>query len=107
MTDRIIVYSTCSSQEEAKKLATHLVEARLAACVNVVPGVNSFYWWQGQVAEEAEILLLIKTSRELFGRLRAEWESLHSYEIPELVAVPIVEGAANYLDWMERELTPK
>jgi periplasmic divalent cation tolerance protein len=107
MTDKIIVYSTCSSPEEAKKLARHLVEARLAACVNVVSGVDSFYWWQGQVAEEAEILLLIKTSRELFGRLRAEWESLHSYEIPELVAVPIVEGAANYLDWMERELTPK
>lgn len=107
MTDKIIVYSTCSSLEEAKKLAAHLVESRLAACVNVVRGVDSFYWWQGKVAQEGEILLLIKTSRELFQRLRAEWEALHSYEIPELVAVPIVEGAANYLDWMERELTPK
>ena len=107
MTDKIIVYSTCSSPEEAKKLALNLVEKRLAACVNVVCGVDSFYWWQGKVEQEGEILLVIKTKRELFYRLRAQWEKLHSYDIPELVAVPIVEGAPNYLDWMERELTPK
>ena len=107
MTDKIIVYSTCSSPEEAKKLATHLVEHRLAACVSVVSGVASFYWWKGKVEQEAEIQLVIKTRRELFERLRTEWETLHSYEIPELIAVPIVEGAPNYLDWMERELTPQ
>lgn len=107
MTDKIIVYSTCSNPDEAKKLATHLVEQRLAACVNVVPGVGSFYWWKGKVEQGTEIQLVIKTRRELFERLRTEWETLHSYEIPELVAVPIVEGASNYLDWMERELAPK
>jgi periplasmic divalent cation tolerance protein len=106
MTDKIVVYSTCSSREEAKKLATHLVEQRLAACVNVFRGVDSFFRWKGKVEQEAEVLLLIKTSRGLFDRLRAEWERLHSYEVPELIAVPIVAGAPNYLNWLEGELGP-
>ncbi|MBI3696039.1 MAG: divalent-cation tolerance protein CutA [Acidobacteria bacterium] len=104
MTDKIIVFSTCAGVKEAKKLAGHLVEQRLAACVNVVKGMESYYRWKGKVAREPEVLLIIKTSRELFSRLRAEWERLHSYEIPELIAVPIVEGAASYMDWLEREL---
>jgi periplasmic divalent cation tolerance protein len=107
MTDKIVIYSTCSDADEAKRLATHLVEQRLAACVNVVRGVDSYYWWRGKVEQSAEVLLLIKTSRELFERLRLEWERLHSYEIPELVAVPIVEGAPDYLSWLEAELAPR
>lgn len=107
MTDKIVVYSTCSSAEEAKKLAAHLIEQRLAACVNVFAAVDSFYRWQGQIRQEAEYLLIIKTSRELFDRVRAEWERLHTYEVPELIAVPIVEGAPNYLNWMEAELGQK
>ena len=106
MTNKILVYSTCSGAEEAKQLARHLIEQRLAACVNVFPGVDSFYRWQGKVEEEAEIVLLIKTSRDLFDRLRAELERLHSYDLPELIAVPIVDGAPNYLNWMEGELQP-
>ncbi len=104
MTDKIVVYSTCGSAEEAKKLARHLVENRLAACVNVFPRVESCYRWKGEVQEEAEVLLLIKSSRGLFDRLRKEWERIHSYEVPELIAVPIVDGAQPYLNWMEREL---
>ena len=107
MTDKIIVFSTCAGVKEAKKLAGHLVEQRLAACVNVVKGVESYYRWKGKVTHEPEVLLIIKTSRELFQGLRAEWERLHSYEIPELIAVPIVEGAATYMDWLERELAPQ
>ncbi|HZS49771.1 MAG TPA: divalent-cation tolerance protein CutA [Bryobacterales bacterium] len=107
MTDKIVVYSTCSGAEEAKQLASHLIEQRLAACVNVCRGVDSYYRWQGKVQQEAEVLLVIKTSRELFDRLRTEWERLHSYEIPELVAVPIVACAPDYLNWMESEIGPE
>lgn len=106
MTDKIIVYSTCSGVEEARKLAGHLIEQRLAACVNVLPGVDSFYRWKGKVEQDSEVLLMIKTSRELFDRLRLEWQRLHTYEIPELIAVPIVAGAPDYLTWMEREISP-
>jgi len=107
MTDKIVVYSTCSSAEDAKKLATHLVEERLAACVNVVRGIDSYYRWKGKVEQEAEALLIIKTSRDLFERLRVEWEKIHTYEIPELIAVPVVQGAPNYLNWMDTELAVK
>jgi periplasmic divalent cation tolerance protein len=104
MTDKIVVFSTCSSGEEAKKLARLLIDQRLAACVNVIRAVDSFYRWQGKIQEDVEYLLVIKTSRELLDRLRAEWEKIHSYEIPELIALPIVDGAPNYLNWMEGEL---
>ncbi|HYM11233.1 MAG TPA: divalent-cation tolerance protein CutA [Bryobacterales bacterium] len=107
MTDKIIVYSTCSSAEEARKLAAHLVEQRLAACVHVFRGVDSFYRWKGKVEQAPEVLLVIKTSRELFDRVRAEMERLHTYEVPELIAVPIVAGAPNYLNWLEAELKPQ
>ncbi len=107
MTDKIVVFSTCGKAEEAGRLARHLVEQRLAACVNVCPQVESYYRWQGKVEHETELLLIIKTSRELLDRLKAEWERLHSYEVPELIALPIVDGAANYLNWMEAELGPQ
>ena len=104
MTDKIIVYSTCSDAKEAQELAVKLVEQRLAGCVNVLPAVGSFYRWKGKVEQDTEILLIIKTSRELLERVRAEWERSHSYEMPELIAVPIVDGAPNYLNWLDTEL---
>jgi periplasmic divalent cation tolerance protein len=105
MTDKIVVLSTCPSAEEAEKIARTLVEKRLAACVNVVPGARSFYRWKGALEEAGEWLLLIKSRRELFPRLRAELESLHSYEVPEAVALPIVDGSPAYLSWLEAELS--
>ena len=104
MTDKIVVFSTCSTGEEAKRLARHLIDERLAACVNVIRAVDSYYRWQGKIEEDVEYLLVIKTSRELFDRLRAEWEKIHSFEIPELIALPIVDGAPSYLHWMDGEL---
>jgi len=104
MTDKIVVFSTCSTADEAGKLARHLVDQRLAACVNVIRTVDSYYRWKGEVQQDEEFLLVIKTSRELFGRLRAEWDKQHSYQIPELIALPIIDGAPNYLNWMEGEL---
>lgn len=104
MTDKIVVLSTCASEEEAARIARELVGARLAACVNVLPGVRSVYWWQGAVEDSAECLLVIKSSRAHFERLRAALESAHSYEVPEIVALPVVDGSAKYLDWLQSNL---
>jgi periplasmic divalent cation tolerance protein len=104
MTDKIVVLSTCASPEEAGQIARALVEKRLAACVNTLPGVRSIYRWQGAVEDEAEILLVIKSSRGLFNQLRIELERMHSYEVPEVIAIPVVECSERYLAWMDREL---
>ena len=104
MTDKIVILCTCASDEEAERLARSLLEARLAACVNVVPGVRSFYRWQGVVEDASERLLIIKTSRSLFSPVRSAIEKAHSYEIPEIIALPVVDGAANYLRWLDENL---
>ena len=104
MTDKIVVLSTCESAEEASKLARHLVEARLAACVNILPGARSVYRWQGEIADAAECLLVIKSRRDLFPRLREAIAGMHSYEVPEVVALPVVDGSESYLAWLDREV---
>lgn len=106
MTDKIVVFNTCASAEEAERIARRLVDERLAACVNVVAPIRSFYRWKGAVEDASEWLLIIKTSRALFGSLRAALEPLHSYELPEVIAIPVVEGAPDYLAWIDRELQP-
>ena len=106
MTDKIVVFSTCATAEEAQRIARNLVEARLAACVNVMPGVRSFYRWKGAVDEADECLLVIKSSRSLFDRLRLELEKAHTYEVPEAVAVAIVAGAPNFLAWLDQAVDP-
>lgn len=107
MTDKIVIFSTCSSAEEAKLISRRLVEARLAACVTAVPGAQSTYHWKGAVEESEEWLLVIKSSRELFAQLKAQLQKMHSYEVPEVIAVPIVDGSESYLTWMDRELAVK
>src|SRR5580658_2855882 len=107
MTDKIVVLSACDSEEQATLLARHLVELRLAACVNIVPGVRSFYRWKGAIEDTAEWILVIKSRRDLFSSIRAELAKMHSYEVPELLALPVVEGSENYLAWMDRELVPE
>ena len=104
MTDKIVVFSACSTLEEARQIARKLIEGHLAACVNVMPGVRSFYRWKGMIEEGEECLLMIKSSRDLLDRLRIELEKAHTYEIPEVVAVPIVAGSPNYLNWLDQEL---
>jgi len=106
MTDKIVVLSTCDSQEEAAQVAQSLVEKRLAACVNIIPGARSIYRWKDAIEDSAEWLLVIKSRRGLFPLLRAEIARLHTYEVPEVIALPVVEGAENYLAWLERELGP-
>src|SRR5690349_6908921 len=100
MTDKIVILSTCSTEEEAERLARGLLDARLAACVNVVPRVRSFYRWKGQVEDAAECLLVIKSSRPMFDALRSALVEAHSYEVPEVVALPILDGAPEYLQWL-------
>lgn len=104
MTDKIVVFNTCASAEESERLARTLIDGRLAACVTVISPVRSFYRWNGAVTDASEWLLVIKTSRALFDRLRAALESAHSYELPEILALPIVEGSTNYLSWLDSEL---
>jgi periplasmic divalent cation tolerance protein len=104
MTDKIVVLSTASTAAEAETIARRLVDDRLAACVNVVTGVKSFYRWKGKIEKSPEWLLVIKSSRGRFEELRAALEKLHSYDVPEVIALPVVEGTKNYLHWMEGEL---
>ncbi len=104
MTNKIVVLSTASSAGEAEKIARKLVEERLAACVNLVPGMRSFYRWKGTVEDSPECLLIIKSSRDRFEALGTALEKMHSYEVPEVIALPVVDGARNYLNWMDGEL---
>ena len=104
MTDKIVVLSTCATREEAEKLARVLLDQRLAACVNVIPGMRSYYRWKGAVESAEECLLVIKSSRELFASIGAVLEKEHSYEVPELLALPVLEGATNYLNWLVANL---
>ena len=104
MTDKIVVLSTCDSEEQAARLARHLVEQRLAACVNILPGARSVYRWKEQIEDAAEWLLVIKSRRDLFSPIRTELGKMHTYEVPELLALPVVEGSESYLAWLDREL---
>src|SRR5579864_9200004 len=102
MTDKIVVLVTCRSQSEAKKIARAVVEARLAACANVLGApVQSIYRWKGKVERAKEVLVLLKTARKRFSALEREIRRMHSYETPEIIAVPIVAGSAAYLRWIE------
>ncbi|MGQ9916324.1 MAG: divalent-cation tolerance protein CutA [Bryobacteraceae bacterium] len=104
MTDKIVVSTTCGSAAEAQRLARLLVEERLAACVQVLPSVQSVYRWRGAVEESGEWLLLIKSRRGLFDEIRRRIRSEHSYELPEILATAIVDGEPDYLAWIDSGL---
>jgi periplasmic divalent cation tolerance protein len=100
MTDKIVVLTTAGSLEEARGIARTLVERQLAACVNVIPQVESIYRWKGEVETATEHVLIIKTTAEAFSRLRDALAEVHSYEVPECVALAVEEGGASYLNWI-------
>jgi periplasmic divalent cation tolerance protein len=104
MTDKRIVLSTAGSEEEARIIAHHLVEHQLAACVNIVPQIESIYRWRGKMESSQEWLLLIKTTAEKFPAVRDAICELHSYELPECISVSIEDGSTEYLDWLSDSL---
>jgi len=104
--DYCVVLVTVSSEAEAQTIARMLVEERLAACVNIMPGLTSIYRWEGQVCEDRELLLLIKTRAEKVAALRDRIVHAHSYALPEVIALPIIDGSAPYLAWLDSCLTP-
>jgi periplasmic divalent cation tolerance protein len=104
VTDKIVVLTTCESEEQARTLARHLVEHRLAACVNILPGARSVYRWKDKIEDTPEFVLIVKSRRDVFAKLREAIAHLHSYEIPEVIALPVVDGSEAYLGWLDREL---
>ena len=102
----LLCLSTCPDPETAARIARALVEERLAACVNRLTGMDSTYRWQGNILDEREVLLVIKTTRERFGALRQRLVELHPYEVPELVALEIRDGHSPYLDWIAAQTEP-
>jgi periplasmic divalent cation tolerance protein len=105
MTNARIVLTTAGSQEEARKLAHALVERRLAACVNIVPQVESIYRWQGKIETAEEWLLLIKTQADLFDRVRNALKELHSYDLPECMMLEVAAGSPEYLGWIAENVS--
>lgn len=99
------VYITCKDRAEAIMLGKRLVEARLAACANVIDGMHSLYWWEGEVVEDQETILILKSRSELIQALTSMVQDLHSYDLPCVIALPIAEGSQPYLQWIQQETT--
>ncbi len=102
--DYIIVFITSGSVKEAEKIADTLVKRALAACVSIIPEVKSVFSWKGKVENEKEVLLVVKSKRAVFSELVKQVKAVHKYEVPEIIALPIVEGSRDYLDWMDSEI---
>jgi len=99
----IVVFITAASQEEARRIADILVNSRKAVCVNVVPQVHSRFWWKGKIDSADEALLIVKTKASLLDELIALVKGNHSYEVPEIIALPIIGGSKDYLNWLDEE----
>jgi periplasmic divalent cation tolerance protein len=102
--DEVVVFITASSEDEATKIARTLVGARLAGCVNIIKNIRSIYSWQGKIQDDPEVLMIVKTQKTLFDALMKKVKELHSYTVPEIIALPIIEGSEDYLNWL-REVT--
>ena len=99
----ILVLTTVPDLEVGQIIAEKVVEDRLAACVNLSPAAQSVYWWQGKISQEQEHILIIKTKKDHFPRLEEKIHQIHPYEVPELIALPILAGSKKYLEWIDRE----
>ncbi len=103
MSNYIVIYITTSSISEAKKIGRALVEKKLAACSNIISPIRSIYRWQGKICDDKEALIILKTKKKLFKQIVAMVEELHSYDVPEIIALPIIEGSDQYLSWLKEE----
>jgi len=103
--NEIVIFITSGSEEEAKKLARVLVEEKLAACVNILSDVESLYWWKDKIESSKEWMLVVKTQGKMVNKIVKRVKEIHSYEVPEIIALPIVEGNKDYLQWISDALT--
>lgn len=99
----IVVYITTPNEEEASKIARTLVEDKLAGCVNMVRNIRSIYRWEGKIEDDSEVLMIAKTRKELFAALKKKVKELHGYTVPEVIAIPIVDGSEDYMKWLYEE----
>jgi periplasmic divalent cation tolerance protein len=102
--NEIVVFITASGEDEAEKIARSLVEARLAGCVNIIKNIRSVYRWEETVEDEPEVLMVAKTRKDIFHELMKKVKELHSYTVPEIIALPIIDGSEDYLKWL-RDVT--
>jgi len=103
----VVIFITCATRGEARRIAKALVAKRLAACANIVPGIESLFRWKGRIDRATEVLVIVKTRAGHFKRVEEEVKRLHSYEVPEIVMIPITEGSAPYLDWIDSSVSSK
>jgi periplasmic divalent cation tolerance protein len=103
MTDAMVVLITAPNENDAATIAKALLEAKLAACVNIVRNIRSLYRWQGKVEDDQEVLMIVKTRKERFGDLVRKVKGLHSYTVPEIIALPVADGLEEYLSWLRQE----
>ncbi|HZS45872.1 MAG TPA: divalent-cation tolerance protein CutA [Blastocatellia bacterium] len=105
MAEEIVVLVTINELEEARKLAEELVQNRLIACANIISGVDTIYRWKDEIQRDREVMIILKTTRELFAKVEEVVKELHSYELPEVIALPIAEGSEEYLQWLRSSLS--
>ncbi len=101
----VVIFITASTNEEAKSIGKHLVEKGLAACANIVPGVQSLFVWDGKFCQEDEVLIIIKSVREKAKEIIAVVKEIHSYDVPEIIVLPIVDGSKDYLNWLQESIS--
>lgn len=106
MTDKVVIMVTAASKAECRKIARHLVELKLAACVNITQPIESIFHWEGKITQDKEYQLIIKSTRQLFPEIETAVSNLHSYHTPEIICLPILDGAANYLQWIGDSVKP-
>lgn len=103
----IVIFVTAKDKDEAEKIAAHLVEEKLVACVNIVPNVSSVFWWEKKIDQAQEVLLIAKSKKILFKKIVAAVKSTHSYDVPEVIALPIIDGNSDYLKWIRDSVVKK
>ncbi len=103
MNNHIVIYITTCSINEAKTIGRELVEEKLVACSNIISPIRSIYSWQGKICDDKEAMMILKTKKKLFKQIVKRVEKLHSYDVPEIIAMPIIEGSSKYLSWINAE----
>ena len=107
MAEVLVVFVTVGNEEEALTIGRTLVEEKLVACVNLVPQIRSIYWWKGEVCDDQELLLVMKTTASMFDSLQSRIRELHSYEVPEIVALSVAKGLPDYLKWVVESISQR